>query len=410
MADVSVFLHGEPQNEYFMIWPFFSQVDLSEILETFRVLGIAVMEESLTGSHLSFPPANLLPVPPPLPVLRQDEPAQREAPTAETHRLQPVGAPGQPNMIELLKQREAAARHLRIHSGEMPFKFSCHLCPKRFNCSYALNRHRELHSQGKKKPFPCTTCLKSFRTKYHLTRHKLIHILEPEKPFSCHLCSKRFNRSYTWKKHMKVHYPSNLGDNNQSQDDPSSKPTILENQVKKKKSKKQMKLDEKNLSEGGCSVSETDREGSPSKRENNNCENSDNCMNKSSDNNGTNGKKMKRFADEELGEGQCSKQQGSLSNSSESSKLQTSNNSKPVSPALEDEICSDEMLPERESKKKPKKVISTKDRVNFFKIFSVKEREREKTKSKEQMELDEKRKKEKIIVEKKLKDVLKLVW
>ena len=68
------------------------------------------------------------------------------------------------------------------------------------------------------------------------------------------------------------------------------------------------------------------------------------------------------------------------------------------------------MLPEKESKKKPKKVISTKDRVNFFNIFSVKEREREKTKSKEQMELDEKRNKEKIIVEKKLKDVLKLVW
>ena len=43
-------------------------------------------------------------------------------------------------------------------------------------------------------------------------------------------------------------------------------------------------------------------------------------------------------------------------------------------------------------------------------MFSVKERDREKTKSKEQMELDEKRNKEKIIVEKKLKHVLKLVW
>ena len=105
----------------------------------------------------------------------------------------------------------------------------------------------------------------------------------------------------------------------------------------------------KSMSEGGCSVSETGSEGTPSEKENINCENSDNFMNnKSSDNNGiagvtngTNGlsemirgkraRKRKRFADEELGgEGQSAKHQRSLSNSSESSKLQTSNNSKPV--------------------------------------------------------------------------------
>ena len=105
----------------------------------------------------------------------------------------------------------------------------------------------------------------------------------------------------------------------------------------------------KSMSEGGCSVSETGSEGTPSEKENINCENSDNFMNnKSSDNNGiagvtngTNGlsemirgkraRKRKRFADEELGgEGQSAKHQRSLSNSSESSKLQTSNNSKTV--------------------------------------------------------------------------------
>ena len=59
-------------------------------------------------------PAHPLPAPTPLPVPHENEPIQREAPTAETHRLQPVGAPGQPNMLELLKQREEAGLHLAM--------------------------------------------------------------------------------------------------------------------------------------------------------------------------------------------------------------------------------------------------------------------------------------------------------
>ena len=62
------------------------------------------------------PPAHLLPVSPPTPAPHWDEPAQMVEPTAlaETHRLQPVGAPGQPNMLELLKQREEAGFHLAM--------------------------------------------------------------------------------------------------------------------------------------------------------------------------------------------------------------------------------------------------------------------------------------------------------
>merc|ERR1719397_2283152 len=107
--------------------------------------------------------------------------------------------------------------------------------------------------------------------------------------------------------------------------------------------------DVKSMSEGGCSVSETGSEGTPSEKENINCENSDNINIKSSAtdsngivgvSNGTNGlsemirgkraRKRKRFADEELGEGQSAKHQRSLSNTSESSKLH-SNSSKPLS-------------------------------------------------------------------------------
>ena len=98
----------------------------------------------------------------------------------------------------------------------------------------------------------------------------------------------------------------------------------------------------KSLSEGGCSVSETGSEGTPSEKENINCENNgnDNFMNKSSasesngvSNGGSNGlgkraRKRKRFADEEVGEGQSAKHQRSLSANSETSKLNVNSNNK----------------------------------------------------------------------------------
>ena len=64
------------------------------------------------------------PQPPPLPVIVQhQEPAHMEAPTAETHRLQPAGAPGQPNILDLLYQREEAGLHLAL---EMDWKAFYH--------------------------------------------------------------------------------------------------------------------------------------------------------------------------------------------------------------------------------------------------------------------------------------------
>ena len=95
----------------------------------------------------------------------------------------------------------------------------------------------------------------------------------------------------------------------------------------------------KSLSEGGCSVSETGSEGTPSEKENINCENNgnDNFMNNKSSasesNGGSNGlgkraRKRKRFADEEVGEGQSAKHQRSLSANSETSKLNVNTNNK----------------------------------------------------------------------------------
>ena len=72
--------------------------------------------------------------------------------------------------------------------------------------------------------------------------------------------------------------------------------------------------------------------------------------------------------------------------------------------SLEDEICLDEMDQE---KKKPKKVISTKDRHTFFNFFNMKEKERKEVEENLKSKEEEKNKR---VAKEKLKDVFKLIW
>jgi len=77
--------------------------------------------------------------------------------------------------------------------------------------------------------------------------------------------------------------------------------------------------------------------------------------------------------------------------------------------SLEDEICLDEMGQE---KRKPKKVISTKDRHSFFNFFNMKEKEREEVEEKVKsgnLKSREEEKNERVAKEK-LKEVFKLIW
>ncbi|KAI4885955.1 hypothetical protein NFI96_030884, partial [Prochilodus magdalenae] len=86
--------------------------------------------------------------------------------------------------------------HYRTHTGEK--SFLCDLCGFAGGTRHALTKHRRQHTG--ERPFRCQLCSFASTTQSHLTRHKRVHT--GEKPYRCPWCDYRSNCAENIRKHI----------------------------------------------------------------------------------------------------------------------------------------------------------------------------------------------------------------
>jgi len=106
-----------------------------------------------------------------------------------------------PNCKKQFKDRSNLIKHVRTHSGEMPYE--CNQCGKAFRHTTTLKAHLNTHKDTN--PWVCSfpDCNKSFSNQPNLKRHIRTHT--GEKPFTCSFCGKAFSQSSNCKQHEKLH-------------------------------------------------------------------------------------------------------------------------------------------------------------------------------------------------------------